>query len=182
MNRFRFEFMDKARKDLWLPRLFDMLYDNMKDIVPSGMNYEEEKCQWLSAVGPAMDKAPRQIILMFAEEKLAGYFQYYVNGGRFMVEEIQIVAEYQNTTLLYALFRYLSKVLPMEIETIGAYVHEMNFHSHVLHTKTRHDTGGGSGYQGFLLLRRRLPPNCIQIPKIRKSDGFMTVRLLIREV
>lgn len=129
MNRFRFEFMDKARKDLWLPRLFDVLYDNMKDIVPSGMHYEEEKCQWLSAVGPAMDKAPRQIILMFAEEKLAGYFQYYVNEGRFMVEEIQIVAKYQNTTLLYALFRYLGKVLPNEIETIAAYVHEMNFHS-----------------------------------------------------
>ena len=32
MNRFRFAFLDKTQKDRWLPKLFDILYHNMKYI------------------------------------------------------------------------------------------------------------------------------------------------------
>ena len=42
MVRFRFEFMDKSRKAVYLPLLFDILYANMKQIVPGGP-YETEK-------------------------------------------------------------------------------------------------------------------------------------------
>ena len=73
MERFRFEFLDKRRKETWLPRLFDMLYSNMKDIAPSGAPYEQEREAFLGAVGPALDREPRQIILMYGGEALAGY-------------------------------------------------------------------------------------------------------------
>ena len=129
MGRFCFEFLDKTQKDCWLPKLFEILYHNMKDIAPSGVSYEEEREEWLSAVGPALDKAPRQIVLIHAGASLVGYFQYYVNGGIFMVEEIQIVPEYQGTTLLFALFRFLGNVLPDEIETLAAYAHKSNVRS-----------------------------------------------------
>jgi len=128
MVRFRFEFMDKSRKAVYLPLLFDILYANMKQIVPGGP-YETEKADWLSEVEPAMEKAPRQIILMYAGDVLAGYFQYYVNGSVFMVEEIQIVPQYQGTTLLYSLFRPLGNVLPEDVETVAAYVHKGNLRS-----------------------------------------------------
>lgn len=128
MNRFRFEFMDKARKGDYLPRLFDILYDNMNPIVPGGA-YDTEKAAFLAEVGPALEKGPRKIILMYAGDELVGYFQYYVNGGFFMVEEIQIIPAYQSTTLLYALFRFLERVLPEDVETIGAYVHKENCRS-----------------------------------------------------
>ena len=127
----RFEFMEKGRKDDYLPILFDILYTNMKEIVPGGP-YDSEKAAWLAEVGPAVEKAPRQIILMYADDVLAGYFQYYVNGGVFMVEEIQIVSQYQGTTLLYALFRFLGKVLPETLETVGAYVHKRNLRSQII--------------------------------------------------
>ena len=128
MSRLQFEFMDKARKGDYLPRLFDILYNNMKSIVPGG-HYDAEKATFLAEVGSALEKAPRKIILMYAGDELAGYFQYYVNGGLFMVEEIQIVPEYQGTTLLYALFRFLGKALPEDVESIGAYVHKENLRS-----------------------------------------------------
>ena len=129
MSRFSFNFLDKDQKERWLPRLFEILYHNMKDIAPSGVSYEEEWEDWVSAVGSALDKAPRQIVLIHADDILAGYFQYYVNGGMFMVEEIQIVPEYQGTTLFCALFRFLGNVLPDGIETIGAYAHKSNVRS-----------------------------------------------------
>ena len=135
MNRFRFAFLDKTQKDRWLPKLFDILYHNMKNIAPSGVSYEEEREEWLSAVGPALDKAPRQIILMYAGDFLAGYFQYYVNGGVFMVEEIQIVPEYQGTTLLLTLFRFLGCALPEGIETVAAYAHKANIRSRTIMKK-----------------------------------------------
>ena len=129
MGRFCFEFLDKTQKDCWLPKLFEILYHNMKDIAPSGVSYEEEREEWLSAVGPALDKAPRQIVLIYDGVSLAGYFQYYVNGGIFMVEEIQLVPEYQGTTLFCSLFRFLGEVLPDGIETLAAYAHKSNVRS-----------------------------------------------------
>ena len=144
MERFRFEYLDKSRKDEWLPRLFDLLYNNMKDFVSGGMSYGEEREAFLSAVGPALEKEPRQIILMRRGETLAGYFQYYVNGGTFMVEEIQIVQEFQGTTLLAALFRYLSRELPEGIERIAAYAHKNNLHSQTIMGKLGMEPAGES--------------------------------------
>ena len=144
MGRFCFEFLDKTQKDCWLPKLFEILYHNMKDIAPSGVSYEEEREEWLSAVGPALDKAPRQIILIHAGAYLVGYFQYYVNGGIFMVEEIQLVPEYQGTTLLFALFRFLGNVLPDEIETLAAYAHKSNVRSQRIMKKLGMEQAGGN--------------------------------------
>lgn len=135
MNRFRFEFLDKTQKDRWLPKLFDILYHNMKTVVLGGAGYEAEREEWLSAVGPALDKAPRQIIIMYAGHTLAGYFQYYVNGGLFMVEEVQLTPQYQGTTLLMALFRFLGQTLPEGIETVAAYAHKANFRSQTIMKK-----------------------------------------------
>ena len=61
----RFCYLDKTEKDQWLPRLLDLLYENMRSIAPSGLTYQQEKDQFLAAVSPALDKAPRQIILCF---------------------------------------------------------------------------------------------------------------------
>ena len=75
-----FSYLDKAEKEIWLPKLFDLLYDNKKAIAPSGLTYKEEKNLWLSNVSPAIDKAPRQIILCFDGDALAGFMQYYIRN------------------------------------------------------------------------------------------------------
>lgn len=147
MKGIRFEFLDKTLKDAWLPRLFDILYHNMKGIVPWADPYDRERDAWLAAVRPAMEKEPRQIILMFAGEQLVGYFQYYVNQGTFMIEEVQILPEYRRTTALPALIRYLMDVLPEDVETVSAYAHKMNLYSQKLIKKLgmepQKENGGG---------------------------------------
>ena len=58
-------FLDKEREMALLPKLFDLLYENMKEIAPSELDYESEKAHWLSCVTPALSKDPRKIVLIF---------------------------------------------------------------------------------------------------------------------
>ncbi len=130
-----FAVLNKNEKDLWLPQLFDLFYENMQEIAPSDLPCEQEKQQWLSQVSPALEKEPRQIILCFADGKLAGYIQYYTNKKLLMIEEIQIKKSYQRTTLFYGLCKHFATVLPKGIEIIEAYAEKRNLHSQKLMQK-----------------------------------------------
>ena len=132
MHHYRFSFLNKAKARDVLPLLFDILHENMDKIAPSGRTYEAERDEWLGAVAPALEKAPRQILLMHDSEELAGYLQYYVNNGVFMVEEIQLKPSYQRTLLLHYLCRFLVDVIPSDTEYIEAFVHEKNVSSQKL--------------------------------------------------
>ena len=131
----RFDTLNKNEKELWLPVLFDLFYENMRYIAPGGLTYEQEKQQWISQVSPALEKAPRKIILCFADETFAGYVQYYTNGNLLMIEEIQIAKAYQRTTLFGCLCKYLARTLPEDLETIEAYAMKQNLHSRGLMQK-----------------------------------------------
>lgn len=122
-------YLNKQDKEAWLPKLFDLLYDNMRSIAPSELSYAEEKKQWLAAVSPAMDKAPRQIILCFVDDHLAGYIQYYTREKLLMVEEVQIKKAYQRTFVFYRLCKHLISNLPTGIEYLEAYADKRNFNS-----------------------------------------------------
>ena len=132
MHHYRFSFLNKAKARDVLPLLFDILHENMDKIAPSGLTYEAEREEWLGAVAPALTKAPRQIVLMHDGEILAGFLQYYVNNGIFMVEEIQLKSVYQRTRLLYELCRFLTDVIPSDTQYIEAFVHEKNVTSQKL--------------------------------------------------
>ena len=124
-----YTYLNKKEKEIWLPRLFDLLYENMQEIAPGELSYEQEKAQWLSNVSPALEKEPRRIILCLDCGILVGYVQYYTNKNLLMVEEIQIGKTYQRTTLFYGLCKQLATALPEGIEIIEAYAEKRNFHS-----------------------------------------------------
>ena len=124
-----FTYLDKKEKDIWLPKLFDILYSNMKSIAPSSLTYDEEKNIWLSNVSPAIDKSPREIILCFDDDTLAGFMQYYVNGEKLVIEEVQLTDKYQRTTAFYRMCKYLCKNLPETISSIEAYADKRNSNS-----------------------------------------------------
>ena len=128
-------FLDKERELELLPGLFDLLYENMKDIAPSGMDYESEKAQWLSCVAPALRKEPRRVVLMFDGAELAGFLQYYVNSGVFMVEEIQIRKDCRASSLIAALWKFMSCTIPADTEFIEAYADHRNLKSRMLMQK-----------------------------------------------
>ena len=127
--------MDKADKNRWLPFLFDLYYQNMHRIAPSSVPYEQERSVWLSEVSPAVDKAPRQILLGLENDHLIGYIQYYTRDNLLMIEEFQISPSYQNTLLFHRMCRYLACLFPKNLERIEAYADIRNSNSRNLMKK-----------------------------------------------
>lgn len=121
-----FCYLDKSEKDSLLPELFALFYDNMHDIAPISGSFQQEQDSWIAELSPALDKAPRQVVLCLADGKLAGYVQYYIRGSMLMVEELQVRKEYQRTCLFYRFCKYLLSVLPRDLQTVEAYAHQGN--------------------------------------------------------
>ena len=70
LTTYEFKYADKQNIEEILPGLFDILYSNMSIIAPTGNTYEDDLNEWLSNIIPAMQKEPRQIVLMFVDNKL----------------------------------------------------------------------------------------------------------------
>ena len=118
---YRFTFADKLRLEALLPLCFALLHQNMSKIDPTGNTYEEDFASWYSNVSPAMQKEPRQIVLMHSNDSLVGYFQFYVSQGRFVMEEIQIRPDHQGTGLFHVFYRWLLPQLKGNPEAVEAY-------------------------------------------------------------
>ena len=124
-----FSFLPKERANVFLPKLFDILHVNMNHIAPTGMTYEEDLNEWIGAVAPALEKDPRQIILISDGDKTVGFFQYYVNDSTFMMEEIQFLPEYQGKGVFQKLYAHLAEIIPQNIPLVEAYAHKSNLKS-----------------------------------------------------
>lgn len=125
----RLAYLNKADAAQMLPKLFDILYDNMRHIAPSGCSYGQEKQVWLQEVAPALQKEPRRIVLMYADEELAGFCQYYINQGIFMVEEVQIKKPFQKTCVFFSLYRFFQRTVPQDTVYIEAWADLRNHNS-----------------------------------------------------
>ena len=122
----RIEPLRKADAASVLPALFDILHSNMSRIAPTGNSYEDDRSMWMSCILPALAKEPRQILLLYDGGRIIGYFQYYVNDGVFMMEEIQLREQYHGTGIFARLYRYLVQMLPPETGYVEAYANKNN--------------------------------------------------------
>lgn len=122
----KIDILRKADAESVLPKLFEILHSNMSRIAPTGNSYEEDFSMWISCIKPALEKEPRQILLLRDKEQLAGYFQYYVNNGIFMMEDIQFRDPYKGTGIFAELYRYLVKVIPEDTIFVEAYANKRN--------------------------------------------------------
>lgn len=119
-------YLDKERELGLLPALFDLLYGNMKDIAPFSGSIDAEKSQWITCIAEAIQKEPRKILLLYRESELAGFCMYYINGGKLMVEEMQICSAYRRTSIGAELFRFLKKILPPDTGYVEAFADKRN--------------------------------------------------------
>lgn len=128
-----FIYMNKAESQTLLPTLYDIMFENMKDIVPEVMPKEE----FISAVSAGLETENRHILLFYEDEELVGFLQYFVSkdGQTFRVEELQIKWQYQMRGLLLKLMRFMLKTLPEDIKYIEAFVHVENVNS--IHIQSR---------------------------------------------
>lgn len=127
--------LDKTSERHFLEQLFGLLHENMQHIAPSGQSYEEEKAQWIACVGEALEKPPRQMLLLYAGETLAGFCMYYIHGDILMVEEVQIKSAYRRSLLSVELFRFVQQHLLPQVRWIEAYADQRNVDSQRLMEK-----------------------------------------------
>ena len=121
-------YLPKPPSSALLDEIFDILATNMRVIAPTGLTYEEDRAQWMACVPPALTKEARQIVLIYADEELIGFFQYYVTEDHsvFMMEEIQFKEAYRGSGLFGELYRFLIPKLPADIVSVEAYADKRN--------------------------------------------------------
>ena len=126
-----FVLVDKRETDVFLSELFKILHSNMSMIAPTNNSYDTDFKTWSSNIIPAMQKQNRQIVLMYVNDTLVGYFQYYINTdtNSLAMEEIQIDKAFQGTGLFSEFYRWLVKQIPDNIENVEAYANKRNFKS-----------------------------------------------------
>lgn len=131
----RFSELDKTNKDIVLPCLFDILYENMHLIAPSGMKYQEEKERYIQTVSHALDRESRQILLCMYNDTIAGFVQYYTTADTLMIEEAQMSESLKGTLAFYKACRRIFVGLPDTIVYIEAFADKRNVRSQELMQK-----------------------------------------------
>ncbi len=122
-----FDFLDRNDYAKRAPELFSILHGNMHHIAPTGNAYEVDYAIWQSAVSTAISEEKCIIILMQLNGKLAGYFQYSVRGDVFLMEEIEILPEYQGKHgLLRGALGFAVNKLPEGVLFAEAYANKNN--------------------------------------------------------
>lgn len=126
MAGYSFRFFDIREDRAVLDEMYDILWFNMSKIAPTGNGYDEDKAMWLRYNEPAMTGGKYVTVLMYADGALAGYFQYYIDGGAMMVCEIQIRPEYQRSFLFGEFFRFFVNTVPEEVKYVDAFTSKKN--------------------------------------------------------
>lgn len=73
----------------------------MKNIAPTGDNDEKDFIIWNDYISEAIKSQSRQIVLALKNDNVIGFFQYFVTDDTFVMEEIQISAEFQGTNNIF---------------------------------------------------------------------------------
>ena len=124
-------YLDKENELELLEELFGLFFENMNAIAPEEAPYEVQNREWVACIREALTKKPRQIMLIYAEGKLAGFCMYYINKGILMIEELQLRQAYHRTAVLLPLYRHFKKQID-RIEYVECFAHKQNSHSRKL--------------------------------------------------
>ena len=117
---FKHHFKDIPQEQI--PRMFDILAGNMRIIAPTGDSYEDDRKIWLAEAVPAFE----HVILIFDDDRLAGYFQYRLQDNTLRMDEIQFAKPYQGSGLFKHLYQYLTTIIPQDTQHVAACANKMN--------------------------------------------------------
>ncbi len=156
----RFSLLYKSKFPVVAPELFRLLHENMDPIAPSGLPFDAEYRYWYEAVGEGLQADARNIILIQAlhSSQLLGFLQYYTNPTTLMIEELQIIPEYQSSAnILRSLIPFLLSQIPADLQYIEAFVHKENARSISLQKKLGMEIVGTSQNGALYHLRGSFP-------------------------
>lgn len=124
-----FEFLIKDNFKNVSQVIFDILADNMTTIAPTGNTREEDFECWYNAVEDGLKQKERQIILIKENQKIIGFFQYYIKTNTFVMEEVQIKKEFQGSNVFRDLFGFIITNIGTSVEFVEAYANKVNIKS-----------------------------------------------------
>lgn len=127
--RFGFRQMKNEDISVFIDEMFEILASNMSAVAPTGNSYDEDYKTWSESAVPAWREGKRSAILIFCEDKLCGFFQYFVNDTTFRMDEIQFKKEYQGCGLFAELYHYLTTVIPAGTRYVEAFARKENLKS-----------------------------------------------------
>jgi hypothetical protein len=124
----QFTLLDKRMAEYYIKPMFDILYENMSVIAPTGNGYEKDFGLWSQTMSQNLLNENRNIILIHEDYFLVGFFMYSVaNKNVLKMEEIQILPDYRNKNNIFRqLHDFLIPLLPHDIKIVDAYAHKLN--------------------------------------------------------
>lgn len=132
MDNIKFKLLNYPDSEKMLPALFGILYDNMSIIAPTGNTYETDLTGWSACIADALKNPVRQIVLIYADSELAGFFMYYYSNGTLKMEEIQFLRRYHGSGLFGHLYGWLTSELCSEPTHVIAYANKKNLKSQAI--------------------------------------------------
>ena len=129
MKRFRFRQMENNDIPIFIDEMFSILASNMSVIAPTGNSYDEDFRIWSECVVPVWREGKRRVILIFREDTLCGFFQYFVNDTTFRMDEIQFKKEYHGSGLFSELYHFLTTIIPIQTKYVDAFARKENLKS-----------------------------------------------------
>ena len=121
--------MNSEDFELYSQDLFAILWFNMNEIEPSEYSFEEDFAVWFDY---GKSDKQRKTILFIDEsiDRIVGYFQYHLESDTLVLEEIQVLPDYQGKGLVYRpLMKYFLPQLTKEIQHHQSYVNKNNLRS-----------------------------------------------------
>lgn len=126
---FRFKQMQNEDIAVFINEMFEILASNMNVIAPTGNSYDTDFKIWSESVVSVWREGKRSVILIFCENTLCGFFQYFVNDTTFRMDEIQFKKEYQGCGLFAELYHYLTTIIPVQTKYVDAFSRKENLKS-----------------------------------------------------
>lgn len=78
-----------------LDDMFNIINNNMKDIIDTGVNIEDNYINWKDSMIKELDNINKRWIGAFKNNKLIGYFLYKTDNDILKLDEIQIIKKHQ---------------------------------------------------------------------------------------
>lgn len=125
MEKITFRFWDAASESSLLNQMFDIQFANVQILTPMTSQYEADKQKWLVQVAAGQARG-QEIILMYVENTLAGYFAYRVEEDGLFIEEMAISPDYQRTLLFVRFIQFAGHFLPQNIRYMEALIRKEN--------------------------------------------------------
>ena len=114
-----------------LPRMFEIISRNMREIAPSGHTLEEDCISWTQAMHEELRNPEKHWILLFSSNTLAGYTLYRISGDTLYMDEIQVAKGFQGDGRAFPMLmgKLLEDARAAGVETLFSYANRQNIKS-----------------------------------------------------